>query len=163
MGVKASTLAKIYRLTTGTRATWSTTTTSGLKVGPAPSNLGELTLVRGDIGCTHETSEAELDLKGRDETMYEPTIRKLGFEFQHVYDQADTHFQALQAAWLARSVVALAILDDDKATVGAAGYWADFKVFKFQKSEDLGDVQMVTIAVKPCVSSVNPEIVKVSA
>lgn len=162
MGASLGVNGKLYRLATGTRATWSATTTDGAKVGPAPSSLDEIPNCK-DMSIPLE--DAEADVTTRLNGGYEAVIgalRKTGINIAMVYDNADADYAALLKAYLTRGSIALAILDGDKATVGTSGFWADFAILKLEKSEPLTGAQMVTFFAKPTFSAVGPEWVKVS-
>jgi hypothetical protein len=153
MGVRQGFNAKLYRLTSGTRAAWPA---SG-----APSNLSEIGNVR-DLSVRSTTSE--LDATTRASAGFKVTVPGLNdaaIEFEMVWDTDDTHFTALKDAYEDRTSVAIAALDKDKATSGAKGLWADFAVVTFEKQEPLDDVQKVSVVLKPTYSAVAPEWVTV--
>jgi hypothetical protein len=152
---------RLYRLTTGTRATWGTADTNGLHAGAAPANLTEITSAK-DITVNEEDSE--LDATTRGGRGYKITVgglRDVSVDIPILYDPADPHFLALEKARLNRTTVALAFLDGDKATAGVVGTWADFSVLKKVKGEELDGLQMVTFTVKPGPSAVPVETVVV--
>lgn len=155
MGALVGLEAKMYRLSTGSRAAWPA---SG-----APSSLDVVANIR-DLSLGLSTAEADVTTRGGNgwrstvQTLKEGTIT-----FEMVWDTADTDFQAFQTAWANRTSIACAILDQDKATVGATGLWADFAVTGFEKTENLEDAQKVTVTMKPTYSAVPPEWVEVGA
>lgn len=141
--------AKVYRLTTGTRAAWPA---SG-----APSNLSEITNVR-DVTVSLTKSEADVTTRGSGGfRLTRGALKDASVSFEMVWDPADTHFAALQTAFFANTSVALAFLDGSSATVGSQGLWADFEVMEFEKSEPLEGAQMVSVTLKTTYSAVAPE------
>lgn len=154
MGFALGLDAKIYRLTTGSRAAWPAT--------EAPANLSEITNVR-DV--TVNMTKAEADATTRGSGGWKQTVATLkdaSIEFEMVWDTADTHFTAIQESFTSQnSPIALAILDGVSTTADTQGLWADFMVTGFEKTEPLEGVQMVKVTVKPTYSAVAPEWVTV--
>lgn len=150
--------AKIFRLTTGTRASWAV----GGADGPAPSNLSEITNVMdNNLGLESD----EVDVTTRALAGWKGTqggLKNGSVEFQMLWDPTDTHFTALQAAWLAGTNVALAVLDGDQDDVGSQGLWADFQVISFTRGEPIADKLTASVVLKPGVSSVAPQWVTVT-
>ena len=95
-------------------------------------------------------------------TVSRATLRRASFDVQFKYDPADTDFIAFMKSWLGNSGIALAILDGSSATAGTMGVWADFEVFDMNKTEPLEDAQTVTFTVRPTLTAVPPEWVKVT-
>ena len=156
--------AKAYYLSTGTRTTWSATVTDGANVGAAPSNLTEITNLKGDLNVPLDDGEADVSTRGNGP--WEAVIggiRKVGIDLTMIYDPSNTIYQAFLKAYLTRTKIACAFLGDDKATVGAGGLWADFAVTKMEKGEAAGEAQTTVWTLKPTYSTVPPEWVKVSA
>jgi hypothetical protein len=163
MAAKLGLAAKLYRLTTGTRATWGTADANGFNSGPTPSNMEEVANVR-DLTITLDKGEADASTRGNNGWRARlATLKDGGMEWQMVYDPADTDVIAFMKAWVGNSTIALAALDGSNATVGTMGLWADFDVFRFEKGEELENVQMVTVGVKPAYSAVAPEWIIVTA
>jgi hypothetical protein len=163
MAFKLGVNAKLYFLSTGTRATWNATVTDGAHVGAAPSSLTEISTVK-DLSIPIEAGEVNLTTRqngGWEAT--EAGVFKASMEIPLIYDPANAGVAALMKAYLTRGHVALAVLDGDKATDGTQGLWADFSVLKMDKGEEIENAQMVTFTVKPGLSAVAPEWVKVAA
>lgn len=157
MSIKLGLEAKLYRQTSGTRAAWPGT-------GAAP-NLTEITNVK-DVEMDLDKKEVDVTTRGSAAagfSMAKGTLKTGGIDFEMLWDPADGGFTAIQAAWAANTTIALAALDQDKATTGAQGLWADFDVIGFKKSEPLEDVQSVKVTVKPTYSAVPPAWVTVAA
>lgn len=162
MAVKLGLKAKMY-LGTNPRATWGTADGSGIHSGAAPTGLAEMGNVKD---LTLNLNKAEADASVRSSNGWKTILAGLkegSLEFEMLWDTADTSFQSFFASWLNDTVVAVAALDGDKATVGSQGLWADFLVTGFVKKEPLNEPQSVAITIKPAYSAVSPEWVKVSA
>jgi len=155
--------AKMYFLSTGTRATWGTADGDGVHEGAAPGNLTEMGNVR-DVTLNLEQGEADATTRTNNGwRATEPTLKEGSVEFEMVWDHADPAFVKFFKAWLNRTVIACAALDGDKAVADVEGLWADFKVISFTKNEPLEDVQLVSVTIKPAYSAVAPEWVRVTA
>jgi hypothetical protein len=164
MAAKLGAAAKLYRLTTGTRATWNATIdTDGYShVGAAPGALDEIPNVK-DVTIPLEDDKAETSTRGNNGfKSYLQGLTDASITIAMVYDPADLDFAALMKAKMTKTPIALAFLDGDKATVGVQGLWADFSVFKAEKGEPLGEAQTMTFEVAPTYSAVGPEWVKVA-
>ena len=115
---------------------------------------------------TLEFSDDEADATTRGSAGYkmtEPSLRGATVSFEMVYDTADTDFTTIMAAFFNRSAMFIAVADGPIATIGTWYFKASMKVFSFQKTEALGDIQKVAITLKPCYSSNIPTTVTVSA
>lgn len=153
--------AKAYRLTTGTRATWGAADANGINGGAAPANLDPMDQVK-DVTINIESGDADVSTRGNNGWKANlQTLNDASVEISMVYDPADADYIALLGAFLKKTSIALALLDADKATSGTQGLWADFMVTSIKKGEPLEEAQMVDITVKPALSSVAPQWVKV--
>lgn len=154
--------AKLYRLTTGSRASWGSANSEGFAEAAAPSNLSEVTNIR-DLSMPWTKQLADVSTRGSGGwTQQVGTMKNGEVTFQMMYDRADTHFMAFWSAFMADTTVACAVLDGDKATAGVAGMWADFIVSQFGKTENLTEGQMVDVTLVPTPSTVAPQIVMVA-
>lgn len=154
--------AKLYRLTTGTRATWGAADSNGISIAAAPANLDEIVNVK-DLSLSLNTDKADVTTRGNNGwKATEPTLKDGTINFQMVFDSSDADFTALQRAFLTNAVIALAALSAAKTTSGAQGLWADFKVSQFTKSENLTEAQMYDVELAPAYSAVAPEWVQVT-
>lgn len=163
MGSKLGMNGKMYFLSTGTRATWGTADSDGINQGSAPANLTELSNAK-DVTLNLDEGEADVTTRGNNGwRATEPTLKDGSVEFEMQYDSADAGFAKILGAWLQRTVIAMAILDGDKAVAGTMGLWADFKVISFSKSEPLEEGQTVSVTIKPAYSTVAPEWVRVTS
>lgn len=159
MGALLGLNAKLYSATT--RATWGTLGTDGYTHEGAAPTLTEMTNVK-DLSINVETSEADVTTRGN--AGWEAslaTTKKAELSFNMVYDTSDAGLLLVQKSYFTNANLPLAVLDGPKATTGTRGFWADWMVTKFEKTENLGDAQMVSVTLKPGYSSVAPEPVKV--
>lgn len=154
---------KLYLLTTGTRATWGAADSNGLHAGPAPSNLDEATNVQ-NLSWSEEDAQAEVPTRGNNGYNAKlPALTDQRITFNMVYDAADADLLRLIKAKIGKTSIAAAALDDDKATVGTIGIWADYHVFTVNKTEELREGQMIDFVLEPALSGVAPEWIKVTA
>lgn len=154
MAAKLGLDAKLYYLSTGTRAAWPG---SG-----APANLEEITNVK-DLTLNLEKGEADVTTRansGWKATL--PTLKDGSVEFEMVWDPDDTGFTAIQEAFINGTSIALAVLDGASTTVGSQGLWADFAVTNMSREEPLEEAIKAKVTVKPTYSSVAPEWVTVA-
>jgi hypothetical protein len=155
--VKIGLEAVVYRLTTGTRATWGAANADGMNAGAAPGNLDEMANV-SDVTGNITKGAADVSVRGNNGWAAErATLKRASYDIVMKHDPADTDFIALMKSWINNTGIALAILNDDKLTAGTQGIWADFEVFDMAKSEPLEDAQTVTFTVRPTLSAVPPE------
>jgi len=163
MQTTLSTDAKVFRLTTGTRESWSDTVTDGFHVGPAPDDLEEVTNIEGDLTVGMQMEDYVLQLKGRRSKAHVATLSDSPIEFQIVHDPTNADWAAFNSAHINRANIALAFLSGDQATVGVEGYWADWTILDFSRPEKISGILMNTIKLAPGLSDVELERVKVSA
>jgi len=71
-----------------------------------------------------------------------------GVEFEVIYDPTDTQFIALQAAYMAKTVVEFAIANGTIATTGTNYLRAHFQLHKFSRTEPLDDASKVSCMIK---------------
>jgi hypothetical protein len=156
--------AKLYRLSTGTRASWGAADGDNVHEGAAPSSLSEISNC-ADLTIGFQSTEANVTVRGMKGWTATTGANKQGpVEFNMVYDLTDANCSALLYAWLNNTSVACAVLDGDKATADVEGFWADFKVVKFQKSENNDGAQMVAVGLKPALNiAVPPEWIRVTS
>ena len=153
---------KMYRLTSGTRASWGTLdAASECNTGSAPASLSEVDNVK-DVSL--KIDPVESDVTTRRNRKWKATaivMLDAGIEFEMPLDHDDANYQAFRTAALKRTTIAMAILDGDKATAGSEGLWADWSIV-FNRDEALEETGMVSFTLKPGYSSVAPEWVQVS-
>lgn len=85
----------------------------------------------------------------------EPTLIDLTLTFEMVIDSGDTDFAAFRTAFYARTMIGIQYYDED----GGDGVQADFKITSFEQSQDLSDVQKVSVEMKPCRSDTAPSLI----
>jgi hypothetical protein len=155
---------KLYRLSTGTRASWGTADSDGVHEGTAPGNLDEIASAR-DVTKSWENTEIEGGTsRGSLMKKYRSGTTGVSLEITMPYDNDDADYVALLGSLLGREVIALAVLDGDKATTDTMGLWADFEVMSKSDPEPLEEEVVVTFVLRPSAqSSVDPEIVRVTA
>jgi hypothetical protein len=96
---------KLYYLTTGTRATWGTTT-NGITTGSAPASLAEINLV-GDVKVPNSDDEIEVKIRrNAGNKAYVPGLTELAPEFEILYEPADTAYLALEKAHVTKGTIA---------------------------------------------------------
>src|SRR4051812_27026069 len=103
--------AKMYRLSTGTRATWgAVNSTTGIHEGvAAPSSLDEVTNVK-DLSLNLEKSEADVSTRGNNGWRARlAALKDGGVEFGMIWDPSDTDCVAFLTAWLKGTNIACAI------------------------------------------------------
>ena len=107
------------------------------------STLTEMTNVR-DVTLTLEAGEADVTTranKGWRSTA--PTLRECTVEFEMLWIQSDAGFQAVKTAFLAATLVRLAVLTGESDAAGTEGPVGDFCVTKFDRNEPLdGEVEV---------------------
>jgi hypothetical protein len=165
MSAKLGLAAILYRLLSGSRASWGTLDTSSgvTEAASPPANLDEVPNVR-DLSINLEKSEADVTTRGNNGWRARlGALKDGGIEFGMVYDSSDSDFAAIMTAWLKNTSIAFAILDGDKSAEGTEGFWADFQVLNISKTENLEEAQMCTVTIKPTYSSVAPEWVRITA
>lgn len=146
--------AKLYYLTTGTRAAWPST--------GDPDDISEIDRVK-DVTLTTTDVEADTTTRasgGFKET--EPVLTDASISFDIPWDPSNTAFAALLAAYQGRTALGIACLDQASTVTGARGLWADMKITQFDRGEPLEDIQMATVTMKPAHSAVAPEWVTVA-
>lgn len=110
----------------------------------------------GSIKVTDEMNESQLQLRsqgGFEVTV--PGLRKVGFEFDSVYDPADTAQSALRTKYTGRTKTDFLFLDGDSETTGSFGTRVLAIITKFPRQEEINDAMMVNVAIKPTYDNTN--------
>ena len=155
MGVKLGLDAKLYYLSTGTRAAWPAT--------GAPDNLTELDNAK-DVTLNLEKGSADVTTRAANGwRVTATTLKDASVEFEMVWDTGDEGFTAIKEAFFGNTSIAVAVLDGDAETEGTQGLWADFEVAGFSRKEPLEEALSVSVTLKPAYSAVAPEWVSVTA
>lgn len=163
MGIKLGSNAKLYRLSSGTRASWGTQDATGAYVGAAPANLVEdadvadleIPIKKGQADATTRKNGGWKALVG--------ALKEAPITLPTIYDPEDAGCAALMKGFLTDTPIAYALLSGDKATAGSEGLWADFAVLEMNKGEKLGEVQTINFVIAPTYSAVAPQWVRVGA
>lgn len=104
----------------------------------------ELTIVR-DVTADIAVDEADASTRASGWKDYIPTMKDMTLTFDIVNDPSNAGYQALRAACMAGTPIALRSLD----SASGEGPDADFCVYGFPRSEPLGDVQTISLTCKP--------------
>lgn len=118
------------------------------------------------MDLTPSNSASDIDVSARyggGYKVHEPGLFDLSFSTKHLYDPADTQLLALRTAFLARTLVDVAIMDQDIATAGSQGYRVQVKAFKHDREEAIDGILMESFDWKPCYSTQAPQYLIVGA
>lgn len=152
---------KVYRLSTGDRASWDGSSDT-VVTGSAPADLDECTRVR-EVTIPFDKTEADASDRSCKFKKILTGLIDVGVTISMVYDKTDTDYEAFRDAFFASSMIALAILDGASDTVGTEGLWADFEVLNMQRAEPLEDTVTLEFTLKPSgASSIDPQWVTIS-
>lgn len=111
-------------------------------------DLTEMTNVR-DVTLSLEAGEADVTTRanaGWRSTA--PTLRECTVEFEMLWKTGDTGFEAIKTAFLANSLVRLAVLTGAKDAAGSEGPLGDFSILNFSRSEPLEEGVTVSVTAK---------------
>jgi len=122
--------AKLYHATAGTE--------------PAAQAANEVTC--RDLSMPDEMNEIDISSRASEFELIDLGLRKLSLEFNMLWDEANTAFAAILAAYRAGTAIAMKCLSSDTGS----GPWGDFKVTKCSRNEALKDAVIADIVVKPC-------------
>src|SRR5512137_1633351 len=91
-----------------------------------------------DVTLTLEAGEADVTTRANSGwRATAPTLRECTTEFEMVWKPGDTGFEALKTAFLNATTVGMAVLTDDKATIGAEGPRGNWSITNFTRKEPL--------------------------
>jgi hypothetical protein len=79
-----------------------------------------------------------------------PTLREAAIEFDMVNVAADTDISTIATNYTNRTTFEIAVMDGAIATSGSRGVRMTVAVFKFERSEELENVQMYSVSMKAC-------------
>jgi len=119
--------------------------------GAAGGALGTLTEMSNvkDVTLTLEAGEADITTRANGGwRATAPTLRECTCEFEMVWKPGDSGFDAVKAAFLAGSLLELAVLDQARETTGAQGPKGSFSITSFSRSEALEEAITVSVTVK---------------
>jgi len=112
------------------------------------SAMEEMDNVR-DVTLNMNTGEADITTRANEGWRgTAATLRECSVDFEMVWKPGDAGFEAIQTAWLASETLELAILDQDKVTVGAQGPKGSFSITNFSRSEPLEEAIIVSVTAK---------------
>lgn len=112
---------------------------AGATAGTEIQNVKDLTM---NLEVTEEDATTR---EGDGWETPEPILFRMSLEWEMNWKPGDANFQALRQAFFAKSAIALAALDG----VGGEGIDADFKIFKFARSEPVAGIVKVSVTAKP--------------
>jgi len=104
----------------------------------------ELTNVR-DLSVPDEMGEADISTRGSEFELTAVTMEKLSIEWQMNWNESDTGFLAILAAYTGNTGIALMCLSSDDG----AGCKGDFDILKCSKTENLKDGVLADVVAKP--------------
>jgi hypothetical protein len=116
--------------------------------GTALASLTELTNIK-DLTLSLEAGEADVTTRANSGWKATgATLKEASVEFEMVWLPSDAGFAAIRDAFLNSTVIALAVLDDDRDTVGSEGLRGDFSVTGFSRNEALEEAITVSVTLK---------------
>lgn len=119
--------------------------------GPTGTDLTTLTEMSNvkDVTLTLEAGEADVTTRANQGwRATAPTLRECTAEFEMLWKQGDTGFDAIKTAFLTSSTIALAVLTGEKATSGTEGPRGDFSITNFSRNEPLEEGVTVSVTAK---------------
>lgn len=116
-----------------------------------------------DLTINLDHSTADVTTRGSGGwRMMAAVLKEAGVDAGLLYDTADTDFQALMDAWVAKTKIHMSFMDGPIATVGSQGLRGMFQVQSFPREEPLEDA--VTVAAKLIiVRGATPSIVEIAS
>ncbi len=160
--VKIGLECKGYYLSTGTRASWGSTS-GGITTGAAPANLVEAKVIK-NVTLTLSASEADVSSRASIWKLVRKALRDMSPELEIPWNPTDPVFVALLSVYMdpASAGIAMVFLDGADTITGSQGPWADFDVTEFTREEPLEGAVMAKVKLVPTSSTVPPEWVQVS-
>lgn len=98
-----------------------------------------------DLTLTLEYNEGEISNRGSWVELFKPTMAKVTLEFEMFWDEDDTDFAAILAAWVDRSVINVKCL----SAADGSGIEGEWHVFKLDRNEALKDAIKGSVTLKP--------------
>lgn len=113
-----------------------------------------------DLALNLEMDEGDTTTRGSGGLKQsDPTLLAASIEFDMLVDNEDADYLAIRTAFLNRAAIAAKVVNKENG----AGLDADFKVFKFNETQNLGEAQKVSVSMKPCRSARKPVFVEPAA
>jgi hypothetical protein len=146
------------------RATWGTLDADGYShAAAAPSGLTAINKLK-DLTLNLDKGSADVTTRGNNGFTAEAvTLKTAEITGVMIYDPTDAGVSVILKSYFTDSVVPFAFLDGDKATAGTTGLWADCQVHKLEKGEPIDGAQTLNVTIKPTLTAVPPEWIKVGA
>jgi hypothetical protein len=98
------------------------------------------------------TTRASAPFAATDISLQEATI-----DLEVPFNETDPGYLALEAAFIARALIGMAVMSGPILTNGSRGLWADCKITKFDRDEPLEGQIMVKVTAKPTYSTNVPK------
>ena len=108
----------------------------------------EMTNIK-DLSLELSTGEADVSTRGSSWELMASTLFKANVTFNMIWDPADATFAAVLAAFLARSVFEVLVLDGSRTTAGNQGLRAECNVFSATRNEPLTGALEAAVTLKP--------------
>ena len=107
--------------------------------------------------CTTSGSYSEDDVTRRGSAGVkesEPALEEVSLDFDLLFNKQDTSdFELILAAKSARTALSVMALDGLSNVAGSQGPKGNFKVFKFERTEDIEGHVAYAVTLKPCLES----------
>ena len=119
--------------------------------GTAAAELATLTEMDNVKNVTVSLEAGEADITTRANSGWRataPTLKTCSVEFEMVWKPGDTGFEAIQTAFLANTLVELAVLDGAKDADGSQGPKGSFGITNFSRNEQLEEAITVNVTAK---------------
>ena len=128
---------------------YSATLLDGSATTPGSATWLEVDVVR-DLTNNLEAGEADITTRGNNGFRARAaTLKDGGIDGEILWLPGDTQFDALLAAWVNSTEIALMALDGDKSVSGKKGLASNFVVTNFTRPEPLDDAVKSSISLRP--------------
>jgi hypothetical protein len=102
-----------------------------------------------DLTLTMEAGEADVSTRANQGwKATAPTLRECTAEFEMVWKPGDTGFEAIKDAFLNATEISMAVMSEDKATVGSEGPRGNWSITNFSRDEKLEEAITVKVTAK---------------
>jgi len=119
--------------------------------GSAAAELAAMTELDNVRDVTVNLEAGEADVTTRANSGWRATaatLRECSVDFEMVWKPGDPAFEALKDAYLAGTLIELAVLDQDRETAGAQGPKGSFAITSFSRNEALEEGITVSVTAK---------------
>jgi len=111
----------------------------------------------GDVTMTDESEQADIGIRSMGGFKIAVAgLRKVGWEWQSVYDPGDAVQTAFRTKYAARTPTEFLLLDQANGTAGSQGIRATCMITKFARQEKLSEAMMVDVGIVPTYASNAP-------